>query len=53
MLLRLMAAIPPHEQVWGETEDVAIIVLLGVGVVLTLALIGLFAFILTREGEGK
>lgn len=48
-MLLLIGSIPPHEQVWGESEDIAVAILLGVAVLLTLILAGVFFFILTRK----
>ena len=48
-MLALLAAIAPENQVWGKTEDTAVIVLLAVGVLLTLLLAGIFTYVLTRR----
>lgn len=51
MLLRLLAEIPPHEQVWGQTEDFAIIAFFVMGGLMTLAVGALFVYIIFRGEE--
>lgn len=51
LFTKLLATIPPEQQVWGETEDLAVVIFLIAAVILTLALVGLFAFIIMRGND--
>ncbi len=49
--MNILSTIPPEQQVWGDTEDLAVVIFLIAAVILTLALVGLFAYIIMRGND--